>query len=62
MLNPLARLMYVWQGIILYSSEAFIEYFPIMENIVILLLVSVVILVLGYFKFINSKRKIMEEI
>jgi ABC-2 type transport system permease protein len=62
MFNPLARLMYVWQGIILYSSEAFIEYFPIMENIVILFLISVVILVLGYFKFINSKRKIMEEI
>lgn len=62
MLNPLARLMYIWQGITLYSSEYFIEYFPLVENIGILLLISIFIFMIGYYKFINSKKRIMEEI
>ena len=62
MLNPLARLIYVWQGIILYSSEAFNEYFSIIENTSILLLISVIIFILGYFKFIKSKKRIIREI
>ena len=62
MLNPLARLIYVWQGILLYSSEAFKEYFPLAKNIGIMLISSIVIFFLGYFKFVRSKRKVMEEI
>lgn len=62
MFNPLARLVYVWQGVILYSSEAFTEYFPLLETIGILFSASIVIFFIGYFKFVNSKRKIMEEL
>jgi ABC-2 type transport system permease protein len=62
MLNPLARLVYVWQGTVLYSAEAFTEYFPLVENIIILLLVSMLIFFVGYFKFISSKKRVRDEL
>lgn len=62
MLNPFARLIYLWQGIILYSSEAFIEYFPIIENSLILFVVSFVILLIGYQRFNKLKFRVVGEL
>ena len=62
MLNPFARLFYLWHGIILYSSEAFVEYFSIIENTVILFLISIIILLIGYRRFNRLKFKVIGEI
>jgi len=62
MLNPFARLVYLWQGIILYSSETFIEYFPIIENTFMLLIISFIILLIGYRRFNKMKFKVIGEI
>jgi ABC-2 type transport system permease protein len=62
MLNPFARLVYLWQGIILYSSETFIEYFPIIENTIILFFISTIILLIGYWRFNKLKVKAIGEI
>jgi ABC-2 type transport system permease protein len=62
MLNPFARLFYLWQGIILYSSESFIEYFPIIENTIILFFISTIILLVGYWRFNKLKFKAIGEI
>jgi ABC-2 type transport system permease protein len=62
MLNPFARLVYLWQGIILYSSESFIEYFPILENMIILLIFSLIIFLIGYGRFNKLKIKVIGEL
>jgi ABC-type polysaccharide/polyol phosphate export permease len=62
MLNPFARLVYLWQGIILYSSEAFVEYFPIIENTAILFFIAIIVLLVGYWRFNRLKFKAIGEI
>ena len=62
MLNPFARLVYLWQGIILYSSESFIEYFPIIDNTIKLLFISTIILLFGYWRFNRLKFRAIGEI
>ncbi|MDI6826329.1 MAG: ABC transporter permease [Candidatus Aenigmarchaeota archaeon] len=62
MLNPFARLVYLWQSIILYSSEEFIEYFPIIENMLILFIISLIILLIGYRRFNKLKFKVIGEV
>jgi ABC-type polysaccharide/polyol phosphate export permease len=56
LLNPLARLVLLYQSVILYSVKSFVEYIPILENAILLFLFSLIILILGYFSFIKRKH------
>jgi ABC-2 type transport system permease protein len=56
LLNPLARLILLYQSVTLYSVETFVEYIPVLKNIVLLFLFSTTILILGYLSFIKRKH------
>jgi len=60
MLNPIARLIYTYQGIFLYSSPKFVEYLPVLRELLILFLFSLVIFIIGYKKFEKEKQISLE--
>jgi len=60
MLNPITILIYLYQGILLYSSPKFIEHISIVKGLIILLLFSFVLCIIGYKKFKKEKRIVRE--
>jgi len=60
MLNPIARLIYTYQGIFLYGSQKFVEYLPILRELLILFLFSLVVFIIGYKKFEKEKQISLE--
>ncbi|MEM5853477.1 MAG: ABC transporter permease [Candidatus Aenigmatarchaeota archaeon] len=60
MLNPIARMIYVYQSIFLHSSPKFVEYFSIPQELVLLFLFSLVIFIIGYKKFEKEKEISLE--
>jgi len=62
LLNPFARLIYLYQGVFLYSLDFFVEYLPIIRETFILFLFSVIVFILGYRKFEKSKKGAIEMI
>jgi ABC-type polysaccharide/polyol phosphate export permease len=55
LLNPIARLIYVYQAILLHTSPKFVEYLPVSQELALLFLFSLVILIIGYKKFEKEK-------
>jgi ABC-2 type transport system permease protein len=62
LLNPLARLIYLWQAIMLRSVQTFIEYIPILENVIGLFCLSLLILAVGWWRFDQLKSRVMGEL
>lgn len=62
LLNPLARLILVYQSVALYTTKSFVEYIPIVENIILLLIFSVVILIIGFLCFVSRKSVFKSEL
>lgn len=62
LLNPLARLVLMYQSIALYTTEAFVEYIPILSNTMLLLIFSVIVLIIGFLSFVNRKSRIEGEL
>lgn len=60
LLNPIARLVYTYQAIFLYSSPKFKEYLPLLEQIVLLFLFSLFVFIIGYKKFEKEKEVSLE--
>jgi len=60
MLNPIARLVYIYQAIFLHSSQKFVEYFSIPQELLILFLFSLIVFIIGYKKFEKEKDISME--
>ncbi|MEM5829873.1 MAG: ABC transporter permease [Candidatus Aenigmatarchaeota archaeon] len=57
LLNPIARLIYVYQAIFLHSSQKFAKYLSISHELMLLFLFSSAVFIIGYKKF-ESKREI----
>jgi len=55
LLNPISRLILLYQSVILHSASSFIEYLPVLENTVVLFIFSIAVLLIGYLQF--NKRK-----
>ena len=62
LLNPIARLVYVYQAIFLHSSPKFTEYLSVPKELVILFLFSLLVLIIGYKKFEKEKEISLEVI
>ena len=62
LLNPLARLVLMYQGISLYTVKTFVEHIPIVLNIFLLLIFSIIVLIVGFFSFINRKSNVEGEL
>jgi ABC-2 type transport system permease protein len=60
MLNPLARLTYVYQSAFLHSSSKFIEYFTMPQEILVLFSFSLIVFIVGYKKFEKEKEISLE--
>jgi ABC-2 type transport system permease protein len=60
LLNPIARLVYVYQAIFLYSSPKFKEYLSITKELIILFLFSLLVFIIGYRKFEKEKEASLE--
>jgi ABC-type polysaccharide/polyol phosphate export permease len=55
LLNPIARLVYVYQAILLHSSPKFTEYLSLPQELAFLFLFSLTIFIIGYKKFEKEK-------
>lgn len=62
LLNPLARLVLMYQSIALYTTEAFVEYIPILLNTILLLIFSVMVLIIGFLCFVSRKSVFKSEL
>lgn len=62
LLNPLARLVLMYQSIALYTAEAFVEYIPIVLNTTLLLIFSATVLIIGFLSFVNRKSGVEGEL
>jgi ABC-type polysaccharide/polyol phosphate export permease len=60
--NPIARLFYLWHGILLYPLPAFVEYLPILPEIGLMSLFSLLTLALGYGRFSKLKARVVSEL
>lgn len=60
MLNPIARLIYLYQAIFLYPSPKFVEHLPIIRETTLLFFFSLIIFFLGYKKFEKEKKISLE--
>lgn len=60
LLNPLARLIYIYQGIFLYSSPKFVEHLPLLRETALLLFFSLIMFIVGQKKFEKEKKVILE--
>jgi ABC-type polysaccharide/polyol phosphate export permease len=60
MLNPLARLVYVYQSVFLRSSPKFVEYLAIPQELLVLFLFSLIVFIVGYKKFEKEKEISLE--
>jgi ABC-type polysaccharide/polyol phosphate export permease len=60
LLNPMARLIYVYQATLLHSSPKFVEYLPVPQELVLLFLFSVAVFIIGYRKFEKEKEISLE--
>lgn len=56
LMNPISRLVMMYQSIALYTTEPFRELIPIFDNIGLLFVFSVIVLTLGYLSFIKRKH------
>ena len=60
MLNPLARLVYVYQSVFLQYSPKFVEYLSIPKELLLLFLFSLIVFIIGYRKFEKEKETSLE--
>jgi len=60
LLNPIARLVYVYQAIFLHSSPKFIEYLSLPQELALLFLFSLAVFIIGYRKFEKEKEISLE--
>jgi ABC-type polysaccharide/polyol phosphate export permease len=56
LLNPIARLVYVYQAIFLHSSQKFTEYLSVPQELLLLFLFSLTVFIIGYKKFEKEKE------
>lgn len=62
LLNPLARMILVYQSIALYTVESFVEYIPILLNMILLLMFSTIVLIIGFLSFVSRKSQVEGEL
>lgn len=62
LLNPLARLILLYQGVALYAAESFVEHIPIALNAIMILIFSAAVLIMGFLSFVNRKSSIDGEL
>ncbi|MFP4117165.1 MAG: ABC transporter permease [Candidatus Aenigmatarchaeota archaeon] len=62
LLNPISRLILLYQKSLLHSLEGFVSYIPTVENLLLLLFFSVVVFIIGYTSFSRRKKKYVGEI
>jgi len=62
LLNPLARLVLMYQGIALYTAKTYVEYIPIFLNTMLLLIFSTIVLIIGFLTFVERKSKFEGEL
>lgn len=62
LLNPLARLVLLYQGVALYAAETFVESIPIVSNSVMILIFSAAVLIMGFLSFVNRRSSIDGEL
>jgi ABC-2 type transport system permease protein len=60
LLNPMARLIYVYQAVFLHSSPKFVEYLSISHELVLLFLFSLAVFIIGYKKFEREREISLE--
>jgi len=60
LLNPIARLVYVYQAIFLHSSPKFTEYLSLPQELALLFLFSLAVFIIGYKKFEKEKEISLE--
>jgi ABC-type polysaccharide/polyol phosphate export permease len=60
MLNPIARLVYVYQAAFLHSLPKFVEYLSIPYELIFLFLFSLIVFTIGYKKFKKEKEISLE--
>lgn len=62
LLNPLARMVLMYQSIALYTIESFVEYIPVLLNTILLLMFSTIVLIIGFLSFVSRKSQVEGEL
>lgn len=62
LLNPLSRMVLMYQSIALYKLESFVEYIPVFLNTMLLLIFSAIVLIIGFLSFVSRKEQVEGEL
>ncbi len=62
LLNPISRLILLYQESLLHPLGDFVSYIPVLENVLLLLIFSFVVFIIGYTSFKRRKVKFMGKI
>lgn len=62
LLNPLARIILMYQSVALYTIGSFVEYIPVLLNTILLLMFSTVVLIIGFLSFVSRKSQVEGEL
>lgn len=62
LLNPISRLIILYQTSLLSNLQSFVQSIPIFKNVLLLILFSVAVLIIGYASFKRRKTKYVGQI